>query len=71
MLRATLHLLGLISLLTAFPQLPPKLRLIFLPLAGLAALYLSVRPALHFIFYPLTIRIYHEGTKTRSKSQRA
>jgi hypothetical protein len=54
MLRAALHLLGLIILLAAFPQLPPKIRLIFLPLAGLAAIYLSVQPALHFIFYPLT-----------------
>ena len=53
MLRATLHFLGLIILVTGFPHLPPKARLILLPLAGLAAVYLSIRPALAFVFSPL------------------
>jgi len=53
MLRAALHLLALIILVAGFPHLPPKTRLILLPLAGLAAVYLSVRPALQFIFSPL------------------
>jgi hypothetical protein len=37
----------------AFPLLEPKIRLICLPLAGLAAVYLSVQPALRFLVSPL------------------
>ena len=53
MFRAALHLLGLTITLAAFPLLAPKIRLVFLPLAGAAAVYLSVQPALNFVFFPL------------------